>query len=194
MFLQVVKDEEEAVPEDPDQYINISEPSCAVCGYTAVDTADLRQHKMTQHGAKFPCTQCGYVASNSTNLKRHKQTVHEGMTYPCDQCDQVFTQMHHFREHRETVHDNIKFPCDHPDCQYTANGKSALRKHKKFKHGVSSGKRKKMPCDYCDYRAKGREELKAHMRRRHKDVSSDEDWELRVNSLNNDIFAKLNHK
>ena len=91
------------------------EKTCDICGHIYKNLANLRNHKISDHGIeidapKFICDDCGKVFSSRGSLKHHKYESHRTLPeLKCSQCPKVFIGKKSLSSHIKSVHG--KLPC-----------------------------------------------------------------------------------
>ena len=158
--------------------------SCKDCDYQTAVKTEFDNHRR-KHNVKvkktFKCLLCDYSSTRKYNLKTHMLHKHTGK-FKCDSegCDKEFVREESLQKHKET-HAG-KFKCDFCDKQFVR--KSYLEKHVLKDHcrntlQTSSGfmilhrtekvirKKNFFHCSKCEYRSDRKNNLKAHITRKH---------------------------
>ena len=99
-----------------------------------------------------------------TKIQMPLDLQYGNVRYSCDQCDYKANWKGYLKKHKDSVHGDLRYPCD--QCDYEAKRKRDLKRHIDSFHGDM----RPYTCDMCDYKAKRKGDLKKHIDSAHGDV------------------------
>ncbi|ODM89552.1 putative zinc finger protein, partial [Orchesella cincta] len=112
---------------------------------------ELQIHVGQDHqgdNSRFICKLCGKVFKNQQRLTRHNEVHFPTKPYSCPICQKSFSQPNAVKGHLEGIHGQGKkqewFPCTQPNCEAKFKILIYLHKHLREKHGVYTGKPRKV--------------------------------------------------
>eukprot|EP00092_Neocalanus_flemingeri_P002883 GFUD01003082.1.p1 GENE.GFUD01003082.1~~GFUD01003082.1.p1 ORF type:complete len:545 (-),score=88.68 GFUD01003082.1:58-1692(-) len=125
---------------------------------------------------------CGYDTMHSSLLYRHIKYIHERIRYDCTFCDvkgigRDGLRKHFIRKHKDhnfvlnehrisqvAVPENKEYLCTYINCDFKARNNPLLQRHIKHVHELI-----RYDCTFCDVKGIGRDGLRKHFIRKHKD-------------------------
>ena len=148
---------------------------CPMCQYVTGVSLRYQNHVASVHDKirDFECEQCSYKTDRNDRLISHIRTVHENQSPPkdkleCELCNFVTFQNSKLASHIKTAHLRLQlqqYKCE--DCDFRANQKNYLLRHKKAVHDNI----KDHKCKECPYASSLPYSLKKHMKRVHEKES-----------------------
>ena len=166
---------------------------CEMCNHKVFSSKlNLEKHTNIKHlGMRedTPCDQCDYNPKDKRNLFKHKRAEHEGVRFSCHFCEYKTKYQQSLKEHISSIHEEKKTQC--AQCGKQFSRPSILSKHMKNVHG--GGGRYK--CQFCEYHATEKKNLKVHFQKIHKDLHIDVFKEAmkkqKVKSRTPNLFSSL---
>ena len=143
---------------------------CPQCGILETSCFGLKIHVAREHTKEFlfHCDECNYGCFQTDQLKNHKISKHgagELLKCPYADCDYETPRNWDLKKHVETTHSTGKiFHCSHDDCDFESAHKSSLKIHVKAIHDKTA---KRVQCDQCSYDTVYPGNLQAHKKRKH---------------------------
>ena len=112
---------------------------CEFCVKMFSKRGPLCQHLKAAHGVNpFRCELCSVTFGKKKVLERHIQIFHPTKLHECKDCQKKFNEKGHLAQHIEAAHPKKKrHVCKH--CLTTFSSRSALKAHKKKRHGLIIG-------------------------------------------------------
>ncbi|XP_054720109.1 uncharacterized protein LOC129229763 [Uloborus diversus] len=145
----------------------ISSFGCPECSTSFESWGTIAGHLWRDHGNDMElhaCDQCQFRTYSLSRLENiHKRTHKDEYLFLCDTCGKSFKTGKQLRNHRaihtkKKMNNNDAYKCN--ICSIAYSSKATLRTHQTSVHN----KVKRFLCDYCDYSAFKRGDLKLHMR------------------------------
>ena len=88
---------------------------------------------------KYPCNMCNVIYVGKYKLREHKAVHHYGFTYDCNQCSSSFSSRAVLSGHIASAHEGIDLTCE--SCKQSFKDLKSFEGHK----------RRKVPCEECDF-------------------------------------------
>lgn len=138
---------------------------CDKCEKKYYTSSQLKRHKYSHTGIRFPCELCEKKFHDPVALRSHIKAHSSGTSlttgfYRCPECDKTYTIRNSLYDHMRRQHSGSeRISCE--ICSATFNRKSSLRQHAKVHMG---DKRAKFPCSVCQKFCSTKGNLKIHMR------------------------------
>ncbi|XP_053389236.1 zinc finger protein 583-like isoform X2 [Mercenaria mercenaria] len=141
---------------------------CDQCPSSFSAPSVLQRHYLTHTGEKnFLCTKCSKQFATKDFLKRHVMRVHEKGELPfhCQHCTRRFQTEASLEYHVKFSHlksvEKI-WLCCWPECTYKSHSAQLLRRHMCIHTGE-----KPLACSLCEDRFVQKQEMKAHLKKKH---------------------------
>jgi len=115
---------------------------CEFCAKKFSRREPLGEHLKAAHDGGIPppfcCELCSVTFGKKKVLERHIQIFHPTKLHECKDCQKKFNEKGHLAQHIEAAHPKKKrHVCKH--CLTTFSSRSALKAHKKKRHGLIIG-------------------------------------------------------
>ena len=141
---------------------------CELHNFITTHNENLQKHINKKHLGiveDTPCDQCDYNPRDRRNLMKHKKVAHQGLRYPCNFCEYKAVDRTCLKNHISSIHEGIKHQCHQCGKQFAIP--QSLNCHiREFHEGI----RMKVKCEFCEYHATKRENLRVHFQKMHKDI------------------------
>jgi len=124
------------------------------------------KHEIMCPSIWLPCPigGCEYLAYSKSRLEIHISFhLNKPSLIPCTLCGKMLAQ-NSMKAHLINVHGNEFFEC--PVCKKKFKSSDSVKRHEISQHS-NTPIMKKNSCTICDYRSKGKSELREHMHRKH---------------------------
>lgn len=156
-------------------HLQVTKPSCELCGKTSANTMTLKHHMTYVHGDqnRFMCDKCDFSSNRRKKFLIHNAVQHEGFIFSCEEpgCSYKVGQPASLREHVNQVHLKKMLHCRYEGCGFQTLRRPAMYRHKSSVHaGITHD------CSQCSYKAKRKDNLMAHLKIHNKELKVKADF------------------
>ena len=183
--ISTIENPEQNVPENV-----VNNAECKVCGKNFESKKNLMRHVKESHSTtttdqEKECRICKQTFSKNSELEVHMNKSHSDSTqFKCEVCGKAFVlkwrldkhkdihnkevnikHCHYYNNEKECPFENIGCMFRHTESKECKYRRSCKIKLCQYKH--PENKTERLPCEYCEFEANDKEELRSHKEKDH---------------------------